>query len=69
MVARTYFTSLSSPLDPANVAVWRKGDTDAGSTSLGLKADVKPGQIRGQAFYSVWFVVSPQGKAIKKSPR
>jgi predicted lipoprotein with Yx(FWY)xxD motif len=43
--------------------------TDAGSTSLGLKADVKPGQIRGQAFFNVWFVVSPQGKAIQKSPR
>jgi predicted lipoprotein with Yx(FWY)xxD motif len=42
--------------------------TDAGSTSLGLKADVKPGQIRGQAFFNVWFVVSPQGKAIQKSP-
>jgi len=43
--------------------------TNAGSTFAGLKADVKPGQIRGQAFYNVWFVVSPQGKAIKKRPR
>jgi predicted lipoprotein with Yx(FWY)xxD motif len=43
--------------------------TDAGSTSFGLKPDLKPGQIRGQAFYSVWFVVSPKGKAIHKVPR
>lgn len=42
--------------------------TDAGSVSFGLKADVKPGQIRGQAFYNVWFVVSPRGKAIEKRP-
>jgi predicted lipoprotein with Yx(FWY)xxD motif len=40
--------------------------TNAGSTSYGLKADVKPGQIRGQAFVNAWFVVSPQGKAIRE---
>jgi hypothetical protein len=43
--------------------------TNAGSTSYGLKADLKPGQIRGQAFGFEWFVISPQGKAIKKKPR
>lgn len=27
--------------------------------------DTKPGQIRGQAFYGIWYVVSPKGNAIK----
>jgi predicted lipoprotein with Yx(FWY)xxD motif len=31
-------------------------------------ADKKPGDIRGQGFGSLWFVLSPSGKAIKKTP-
>jgi hypothetical protein len=31
--------------------------------------DEKPGQVRGQAFLSVWWVVSPTGNAIHKKPR
>jgi len=43
--------------------------TDAGSVHLGLKPDTRPGQIRGQSFFQIWFVVSPQGRAIKKKPK
>jgi len=42
--------------------------TDAGSTQWTLKPDTRPGQIRGQGFLQIWFVVSPQGRAIKKKP-
>jgi predicted lipoprotein with Yx(FWY)xxD motif len=27
--------------------------------------DRKPGQVRGQGFYGIWYVLSPQGKPIK----
>ena len=27
--------------------------------------DRRPGQVRGQAFYGIWYVVSPKGRAIK----
>jgi hypothetical protein len=27
--------------------------------------DKLPGQVRGQAFYGIWFVLSPKGRAIK----
>lgn len=31
------------------------------------RPDKKPGQVNGQGFYYTWYVVSPEGKAIKKS--
>jgi predicted lipoprotein with Yx(FWY)xxD motif len=37
--------------------------------SYSLKADTKPGQIRGQGYLQLWWVLSPQGKPIKKRPR
>jgi len=40
--------------------------TDAGSAQWGLKPDKKPGDIKGQRFLQIWFVLSPQGRAIKK---
>jgi predicted lipoprotein with Yx(FWY)xxD motif len=43
--------------------------TDAGTGTYGLKADVKPGQIRGQGFMRIWYVVSPTGRPIKKIPK
>jgi predicted lipoprotein with Yx(FWY)xxD motif len=43
--------------------------TDAGSARQGLKPDLKPGQIRGQGYLQIWFVLSPQGRAIKKQPK
>jgi predicted lipoprotein with Yx(FWY)xxD motif len=42
--------------------------TDAGSADLGIHADLRPGQIRGQGVLFSWYVVSPLGKAIRKSP-
>ncbi|MDQ2968166.1 MAG: hypothetical protein M3R37_07590 [Actinomycetota bacterium] len=59
------------PRDDGDRQVTYKGHplyTDAGSTSLGIKPDLKPGQIRGQGVFSYWYVVSPLGKAIRKSP-
>jgi predicted lipoprotein with Yx(FWY)xxD motif len=43
--------------------------TDAGSAQWQLKPDVKLGQIRGQGFLGIWYVVSPTGRAIKKIPK
>lgn len=40
--------------------------TDEGPNKFGLTADKKPGDINGQAFVSIWYVVSPAGKAITK---
>ena len=40
--------------------------TDARSAQWGLKPDKKPGDIKGQRFLQIWFVLSPQGRAIKK---
>jgi predicted lipoprotein with Yx(FWY)xxD motif len=37
----------------------------AGSPGYGLP-DKKPGQLNGQGFFGVWFVVSPKGAALKK---
>jgi predicted lipoprotein with Yx(FWY)xxD motif len=37
--------------------------------SYSLKADTKPGQIRGQGYLQLWWVLSPQGKPIKKRPK
>ena len=38
--------------------------TDAGSAQYSLTADSKPGDINGQLFLGIWFVVSPGGKKI-----
>jgi predicted lipoprotein with Yx(FWY)xxD motif len=38
--------------------------TDAGSPRYSLAADRKPGDINGQQFIGVWYVVSPAGKKI-----
>jgi predicted lipoprotein with Yx(FWY)xxD motif len=43
--------------------------TDAGSAEWRLKPDKKPGDIKGQRFLQIWFVLSPQGRAIKKQPK
>jgi predicted lipoprotein with Yx(FWY)xxD motif len=37
--------------------------------SYSLTADTKPGQIRGQGYLQMWWVLSPQGKPIKKRPK
>src|SRR5439155_26432562 len=42
--------------------------TDAGSAASGLKRDTKPRDLNGQGFY-YWYVVSPDGKAIRKIPQ
>jgi predicted lipoprotein with Yx(FWY)xxD motif len=42
--------------------------TDAGRLSSGLHADRKPGQINGQGFGEIWWVVSPKGNAITALP-
>ncbi len=39
--------------------------TDQGSRDLGLVGDRKPGDVNGQNFGGAWFVVSPQGTAIR----
>jgi predicted lipoprotein with Yx(FWY)xxD motif len=57
--------------DDGDAQVTYKGHplyTDAGSADLGIHADLKQGQIRGQGVFSSWYVVSPLGKAIRKSP-
>jgi predicted lipoprotein with Yx(FWY)xxD motif len=38
--------------------------TDAGAAAFSLAADTKPGDVNGQAFLGVWFVISPSGKQI-----
>jgi predicted lipoprotein with Yx(FWY)xxD motif len=39
--------------------------TDAGSPENGLKPDRNTGDLNGQGFLSVWWVVSPSGKEIR----
>ena len=39
--------------------------TNAGSPENGLKPDRKTGDLNGQGFLSVWWVVSPSGKEIR----
>jgi len=39
--------------------------TNAGSPENGLKPDRKNGDLNGQGFLSVWWVVSPSGKEIR----
>ena len=41
--------------------------TDAGAKAFGLTADKKPGDVNGQRFLSVWFVLSPKGTPIRAS--
>jgi len=38
---------------------------DAGARNVGLVADKKPGDVNGQRFLGVWFVLSPKGTPIK----
>ena len=35
--------------------------TDAGAKAFGLIADKKPGDLNGQGFLSIWYVLSPKG--------
>jgi predicted lipoprotein with Yx(FWY)xxD motif len=39
--------------------------TDAGSTEYDLKPDRKTGDLNGQGFLSIWWVVSPTGKEVR----
>jgi predicted lipoprotein with Yx(FWY)xxD motif len=39
--------------------------TNAGSAENGLKPDRKTGDLNGQGFFSIWWVVSPSGKEIR----
>jgi predicted lipoprotein with Yx(FWY)xxD motif len=36
--------------------------TDAGSPSVSLAPDTKPGDVNGQGFLGVWFAIAPSGK-------
>jgi predicted lipoprotein with Yx(FWY)xxD motif len=38
--------------------------TNAGADAYRLEPDAKPGDLNGQAFLGIWFVVSPKGKQI-----
>jgi predicted lipoprotein with Yx(FWY)xxD motif len=40
--------------------------TDAGAAANALKADTKPGDLNGQAFLDIWFVVSAKGTQITR---
>jgi predicted lipoprotein with Yx(FWY)xxD motif len=40
----------------------------AGGMGYG-RGDKKPGDVRGQAFLSIWWVLSPKGKEIHKTPK
>ena len=42
--------------------------TDAGARSFGLTADKKPGDVNGQRFLEIWFVLSPAGTPIRARP-
>jgi predicted lipoprotein with Yx(FWY)xxD motif len=39
--------------------------TDAGAKAFGLVADKKPGDVNGQRFLSIWYVLSPKGTPIR----
>ena len=41
--------------------------TDAGAKAFGLTADKKPGDVNGQRFLGIWFVLSPRGTPIRAS--
>jgi predicted lipoprotein with Yx(FWY)xxD motif len=38
--------------------------TDEGPNAFGLTADKKPGDVNGQRFVGIWYVLSPKGNAI-----
>jgi predicted lipoprotein with Yx(FWY)xxD motif len=40
--------------------------TNAGAAANALKPDTKPGDLNGQAFLDIWFVVSPKGTQITR---
>jgi predicted lipoprotein with Yx(FWY)xxD motif len=40
--------------------------TNAGSAAYGLVADKKPGDVNGQGFLGIWYVLSPKGAEIRK---
>ncbi len=40
----------------------------AGGMGYGL-GDRKPGDVRGQAFLTIWWILSPKGKEIRKPPK
>ena len=42
--------------------------TDAGARNVGLAADKKPGDVNGQRFLEIWFVLSPAGTPIRVRP-
>ena len=42
--------------------------TNAGAQSFGLVADKKPGDVNGQRFLEIWFVLSPAGTPIRVRP-
>ena len=42
--------------------------TDAGAPSFGLVADKKPGDVNGQRFLEIWWVLSPAGTPIRARP-
>jgi predicted lipoprotein with Yx(FWY)xxD motif len=39
--------------------------TAEGPNSFGLVPDKKPGDVHGQAFVGIWYVLAPNGKAIR----
>ena len=43
--------------------------TDAGAPSFGLVADKKPGDVNGQRFLEIWWVLSPAGTPIRGARR
>jgi predicted lipoprotein with Yx(FWY)xxD motif len=42
--------------------------TNAGAAKFGLVADKKPGDVNGQRFLEIWFVLSPAGTPLKVRP-
>jgi predicted lipoprotein with Yx(FWY)xxD motif len=38
--------------------------TDEGPNTFGLTADKKPGDVNGQGFVGIWYVLSPKGEQI-----
>ena len=41
---------------------------DAGARAFGLLADKKPGDVNGQRFLEIWFVLSPAGTPLRVRP-
>jgi predicted lipoprotein with Yx(FWY)xxD motif len=42
--------------------------TNAGAPSVGLAADTKPGDVNGQRFLEIWWVLSPAGTPVRVRP-